>query len=190
MNVILLGPPGAGKGTQAEILCKNGFIHIATGDLLREALAQKTPLGLQAKAYIEKGALVPNELVEALVFAKIEQAKSSHLLLDGYPRNASQCESIDTFLELQKIAISHVISFEVPEDELVTRMMGRGRKDDTEAVIKNRFEVFKNETTPVIEHYASKNLVHEIDGIGSVEDISNRISEVLRLNTIPQVETP
>jgi len=178
-NFVLLGPPGAGKGTQAVRLCeKYKFKHLATGDLLRGAIEEKTPIGLQAKSFIDRGALVPSETVAKLIFEAIEQAgqETPGLLFDGYPRSHEQCQDLEKFLNKKSLNLHSVLLLNVDKGELIKRMLARGRKDDTEDIIRNRFAVYENETKPVIDYYLKKELVHTLDGMGSIEEIFDRIS--------------
>jgi adenylate kinase len=184
-NFILLGPPGAGKGTQAIRLCeKYHFKHLATGDLLRAAIEAKTATGLQAKSFIERGALVPSKTVANLIFEAIEQTpKDTHgFLFDGYPRNNDQCNDLETYSKETNLVLQAVLMLTVDKEELIKRMLARGRKDDTEDVIRNRFDVYENETKPVIDYYAQKNIVHTLDGMGPVDDVFGRIQ--LKIETL------
>src|SRR6185436_12751823 len=159
-NLILFGPPGSGKGTQSEKLVeKYGLVHLSTGNLLREEITNKTPLGLEAKAFIDKGQLVPDEVVIGMVDSFFEHHKEAKgFLFDGFPRTAAQAVALDKLLELKKTEIAAVLALEVTEEELVKRLLNRGktsgRSDDTnEEVIRRRFAVYTNETEPVAGHY-------------------------------------
>jgi adenylate kinase len=185
-NLILFGPPGSGKGTQSERLVeKYGLVHLSTGNLLREEISQKTPLGLEAKSFMDKGQLVPDEVVIGMVdsyFDKHKEAKG--FLFDGFPRTVAQAVALDKLLELKKTEIASVLALEVGEDELVKRLLNRGktsgRSDDTnEEVIRKRFFVYSNETTPVAEHYKKARKFHPIKGEGTVDDIFSAISEAI-----------
>lgn len=185
-NLILFGPPGSGKGTQSERLVeKYGLVHLSTGNLLREEISQKTPLGLEAKSFMDKGQLVPDEVVIGMVdsyFDKHKEAKG--FLFDGFPRTVAQAVALDKLLELKKTEIASVLALEVGEDELVKRLLNRGktsgRSDDTnEEVIRKRFSVYSNETTPVAEHYKKNRKFHPIKGEGTVDDIFSAISDAI-----------
>lgn len=185
-NLILFGPPGSGKGTQSERLVeKYGLVHLSTGNLLREEIYQKTPLGLEAKSFMDKGQLVPDEVVIGMVdsyFDKHKEAKG--FLFDGFPRTVAQAVALDKLLELKKTEIASVLALEVGEDELVKRLLNRGktsgRSDDTnEEVIRKRFFVYSNETTPVAEHYKKARKFHPIKGEGTVDDIFSAISDAI-----------
>ncbi len=182
-NLILFGPPGSGKGTQSDRLVeKYGLVHLSTGNLLREEIAQKTPLGIEAKSFMDKGQLVPDEVVIGMVdscFDKHKDAKG--FLFDGFPRTAAQAKALDNLLELKKTAISAVLALEVTEKELVKRLLNRGktsgRSDDiNEEVIRKRFAVYNNETTPVAEHYKRSKKFQSIKGEGTVDEIFGSIS--------------
>jgi adenylate kinase len=185
-NLILFGPPGSGKGTQSERLVeKYGLVHLSTGNLLREEISQKTPLGMEAKSFMDKGQLVPDEVVIGMVdsyFDKHKEAKG--FLFDGFPRTVAQAVALDKLLELKKTEITSVLALEVGEEELVKRLLNRGktsgRSDDTnEEVIRKRFSVYSNETTPVAEHYKKARKFHPIKGEGTVDDIFSSISDAI-----------
>lgn len=177
MRLILLGPPGAGKGTQAERLCAtHGLAHLSTGDLLRAAVKAGTELGERAKGYMDKGELVPDELVLALLVERLRES-SDAFLLDGFPRNVSQAEALAA--ELGSIQIERVVNLELGDEEIVERLLARGRKDDQEEVIRNRLEVFRAETAPLIDYYSAKGLLVSVDAEGSIDQITNRIEDAL-----------
>ncbi|MBK6828842.1 MAG: adenylate kinase [Chitinophagaceae bacterium] len=185
-NLILFGPPGSGKGTQSERLVeKYGGVHLSTGNLLRAEIAQKTPLGLEAKSFIDKGQLVPDEVVIGMVDSYFDLHKDARgFLFDGFPRTVAQAKALDRLLELKKTAISSVLALEVNEEELVKRLLNRGktsgRSDDTdESVIRKRFSVYTDETSPVAEHYRKARKFHPIEGVGSVDAIFDRLCEAI-----------
>lgn len=177
-NLILFGPPGSGKGTQSEKLVdKYGLLHLSTGNLLREEIANKTPLGIEAKKFIDNGQLVPDEVVIGMVdtyFDKHKDAKG--FLFDGFPRTVAQAQALDKLLALKKTDIATVLALDVSEDELVKRLLNRGktsgRSDDTnDEVIRKRFSVYSNETSPVAEYYKKARKFKNIKGEGSIEEI-------------------
>lgn len=185
-NLILFGPPGSGKGTQSERLVdKYGLVHLSTGNLLRAEIAEKTPLGLEAKSFIDKGQLVPDEVVIGMVDSYFDQHKEARgFLFDGFPRTVAQAKALDNLLELKKTGIASVLALEVNEEELVKRLLNRGktsgRSDDTdESVIRKRFSVYNNETSPVAEHYKRARKFQSIKGEGSVDEIFDRLSEAI-----------
>ncbi|WP_276503934.1 adenylate kinase [Terrimonas pollutisoli] len=182
-NVILFGPPGSGKGTQSEKLVdRYGFVHLSTGDLLRKERQLKTPLGIEAQQFIDKGQLVPDEVVIGMISSALdENMGASGFLFDGFPRTVAQAEALDRLLDLKKSEIALVLFLEVNEEELIKRLVHRGktsgRTDDAdENIQRKRQEVYKNETLPVAAYYAKSKKVVNIDGIGTVEEIFARLS--------------
>lgn len=175
-NIIFLGPPGAGKGTQAKRLADHlGLVHLATGDMLREAVAQGTELGRQAKAIMERGDLVPDDLVIAMLMERMADADKG-VILDGFPRTLPQAEALDEKLSGQ---IDVVLLLEVPEDELVQRMLGRGRADDTEEAVRNRLVVYREQTEPLVDYYSGKGLLSRVDGVGDMDIVQQRITDTV-----------
>ena len=181
-NLILFGPPGSGKGTQSDkLVAKYGLVHLSTGNLLREEIATKTPLGLQAMGFMDKGQLVPDEVVIGMVdsyFDKHKEAKG--FLFDGFPRTVAQAKALDKLLELKKTGISKVLILDVDEDELLKRLILRGktsgRSDDAdENILRSRQEVYKKETLPVAAYYSKAKKVFHIDGIGGINEIFERL---------------
>ena len=182
-NLVLFGPPGSGKGTQSEkIVGKFGLVHLSTGNLLRQEIADKTPLGSEAKKFMDNGQLVPDEVVIAMVGSFMDKhADAKGFLFDGFPRTVAQAEALDKLLSLRKTGICKVIALDVSEDELVKRLINRGqtsgRSDDTdEMIIRRRFSVYKEETEPVAEHYAAHGKLERIKGEGSIDEIFDVIS--------------
>lgn len=182
-NLILFGPPGSGKGTQSDkIVAQFGLVHLSTGNLLRAEIADKTPLGLEAKNFIDKGQLVPDEVVIGMIDTMLEKhSDAKGFLFDGFPRTVAQAEALDKLLALRKTSITKVIALEVSEEELVDRLLKRGatsgRTDDTdESIIRKRFSVYKNETEPVAGHYKALGRFESIKGEGSVAEIFAAIS--------------
>lgn len=185
-NMILFGPPGSGKGTQSEKLVdKYGLVHLSTGNLLREEISNKTPLGLEAKNFIDRGQLVPDEVVIGMIDSSLEHHKdASGFLFDGFPRTTAQAEALDKLLALKKTEISLVLALEVTEEELIKRLLHRGttsgRSDDTnETVIHERFSVYRNETAPIADHYKRLKRFQSIKGEGTVEEIFNAVRQVI-----------
>jgi adenylate kinase len=185
-NLILFGPPGSGKGTQSEKLVeKYRFIHLSTGNLLREEISNRTPLGLEAKSFMDKGQLVPDEVVIGMIDSSLEHHKEAPgFLFDGFPRTAAQAGALDKLLSLKKTEIALVIALEVSEEELVKRLLNRGktsgRSDDTnETVIHQRFSVYRNETAPIADHYKKLKKFQTIKGEGSVEEIFDSICQAI-----------
>ncbi|MFT4155399.1 adenylate kinase [Parafilimonas sp.] len=177
-NIILFGPPGSGKGTQSQKLIeKYGWKHLSTGDLLRSEIAQQTPLGLEAKNFIDKGQLVPDEVVIGMISTALETNPGvPGFLFDGFPRTAAQAEALDKLLQLKKTAIAVMLALDVSEEELVKRLLNRGqssgRSDDTdESIIRSRIEEYETKTKPVADYYNGFNKVVHIKGEGSVEEI-------------------
>jgi adenylate kinase len=185
-NFILFGPPGSGKGTQSErIVEKYGLIHLSTGNLLRQEIADKTPLGLEAKNLMDKGQLVPDEVVVGMIDTCLEKhADAKGFLFDGFPRTVAQAEALDKLLALRKTEICKVLALEVSEEELVNRLLKRGatsgRSDDTnETIIRNRYSVYKNETEPVATYYEEKGKLDRIKGEGSIDEIFASLSSCI-----------
>lgn len=187
-NIVIFGPPGAGKGTQSQLIIdKYKLTHLSTGDILRGEIAGKTPLGLEAKKLIEKGELVPDEIVIKMVKSKIENTKGQRgFIFDGFPRTIEQAEALDQLLAEKGTSISVMISLEVNEDELVGRLLKRceeeGRTDDNIEVIRNRIRVYNNVTCLVCDYYNQTGRFRAVNGKGSIEDIFGRISGILDEN--------
>jgi adenylate kinase len=191
--LILFGPPGSGKGTQSEkIVEKFGLIHLSTGNLLRQEIADKTPLGMEAKNFMDKGQLVPDEVVIGMIDSSLEKhANARGFLFDGFPRTIAQAEALDKLLALKKTGICKVLALEVTEDELVKRLVKRGetsgRSDDTdEQVIRKRFSVYKNETEPVAEYYNTHGKLEKIHGEGSVDEIFSKLTSCIETEMATQ----
>lgn len=185
-NFILFGPPGSGKGTQSDkIVEKYGLKHLSTGNLLRQEMADQTPLGLAAKTYIDSGKLVPDEVVIGMVDSFFEQHKQAKgFLFDGFPRTEAQATALDQLLSSKQTSISVVIALDVTEEELVKRLLNRGktsgRSDDSdEAVIRKRFAVYLAETSPVAAHYQKAGKFQTIPGEGTVDEIFNSLCTII-----------
>lgn len=182
LNIVLFGPPGAGKGTQSEKLIERyGLIHLSTGDIFRANIKGETELGLLAKSYIDKGQLVPDEVTINMLKDQVNKHSNANgFIFDGFPRTNKQAAALDAFLEELNTSITAMISLDVEEEELKSRLAIRaknsGRADDADPkVIQNRIDVYLKETAPVKEYYAAQNKWIKIDGFGSIEDITNRL---------------
>ncbi|GAB4172402.1 MAG: adenylate kinase [Wenzhouxiangellaceae bacterium] len=187
MRIVLLGPPGSGKGTQATRLSERlGVPHISTGVLLRDAVANDTVLGRRAKTYMDAGELVPDALVLDLLEERLAGPDvASGFILDGYPRNLSQAEALEQLLERIGQPLDLAIAVQVDEGEIVQRLSKRaleeGRSDDTEEVIRNRMRVYAEQTAPVAAHYADRGLLREVDGMGSIDEVNRRLLDALNM---------
>ena len=185
-NLILFGPPGGGKGTQAEkIVEKFGLIHLSTGNLLRQEISEKTPLGLEAKNFIDKGQLVPDEVVIGMIDSCLEKnADAKGFLFDGFPRNLAQVEALDKLLDLRKNRINKVIKLDVPDQECLKRLMKRGetsgRSDDaSEEVNRKRLEIYHSETAPCADYYQMQDKLVVIHGVGTIDDIFTKVTTAI-----------
>jgi adenylate kinase len=179
VRLLLVGPPGAGKGTQAERLAERlGVPHISTGDLFRAHLKEQTPLGLEAKRFMDAGALVPDTVTVGMVRTRLAEPDASKgFILDGFPRTAAQAETLSAVLEEQGTALDAVVQFVVPDDVVVGRLLGRGRSDDTENVIRNRLKVYQDETVPLLAFYRDR--LVRVDAGGEVEEVVNRVTDAV-----------
>ncbi len=208
MRIILIGPPGSGKGTQAKRINANlGIPHIASGDMLREAVSKETPLGKQADDYMERGALVPDNLVIELIIERISQADAREgFLMDGFPRTLPQAEALDKALERSHFHLDHVLHFQVPDGVIIERTTGRRndpktgkiyhltfnppppeimsrliqRRDDSEEIVTKRLAKYHKETEPIIPFYQKKGLIRDINGVGTLEEVEKRFLEALK----------
>ena len=181
MRLIFLGPPGAGKGTQAQIISENYQIpHVSTGDILRAAVAQKTPLGKQAKDYMNRGELVPDDLILNLIQDRLSYEDTvKGWILDGFPRNVSQAAFLEELLAKLDQNADCVLNLEVPDEVLVSRLLERKRKDDNEETIRRRLEVYHQDTVPVIDFYQQRDALKTIDGNRTMEEVTEQLSEVI-----------
>jgi adenylate kinase len=179
VRIVLLGPPGAGKGTQALKLAeKLGVPQISTGDLFRSNITRGTELGLEAKRYLDAGDLVPSDLTNALVDKRLDEADAADgFILDGYPRSVDQAEVLTRMLAARNTELDAVLEFRVCEEELLKRLKDRGRADDTEEVIRNRMKVYRDETAPLLEYYGDA--VKTVDAVGSPDEVFARALHAL-----------
>ncbi len=188
MKLILLGPPGAGKGTQAKILEeKHGCTQLSTGDMLRAAVAAGSEVGLQAKEIMERGDLVPDEIVVGIISDRVDEPDcASGFILDGFPRNVAQAEALDAMLENKGLSLDAVVELGVDDKILVGRIEKRAqeteggpRADDNVEALKKRLEVYHAQTAPLIGYYGDKGVLKTVDGMADIDDVSNQIAEVL-----------
>lgn len=186
INLVLFGKPGAGKGTQAEFLKTHyQLVHISTGDVFRYNIKNATDLGKLAQSYMDQGDLVPDEVTINMLEAEVEKnAGANGFIFDGFPRTTAQAESLDAFLAKKELTVSATIALEASDDELVARLLKRGetsgRTDDQdEAKIRNRFDEYNQKTVPLRDFYTTQNKFHSINGMGSIEEITQRLKEVI-----------
>jgi len=190
VRLILMGPPGAGKGTQAKVVAEHfGIPAISTGDIFRANVSKGTPLGKKAQEYMDAGEYVPDEVTNLMVRARIDEPDAERgFLLDGYPRTLDQVEELDGMIAFTGHRLDAVVVLTVEADEIVDRLLQRaeveGRADDTEDVVRRRQEVYGEQTEPLIDVYRRRGIVHEIDGMGVVEDVTKRIFDAL--DVVPQ----
>jgi adenylate kinase len=185
MRIILMGPPGVGKGTQAKVIAKRyGIPAISTGDIFRANVAKRTELGQEAQRYMDAGEYVPDEVTNAMVRDRLAEGDCHDgFLLDGYPRTLAQVDELDTMLGSLDCRLDAVVALTASQDELVARLLKRaeveGRTDDTEEVIRRRQELYEEQTAPLIAVYDEKGLLLEVDGMGEIEAVGDRIAEAL-----------
>ncbi len=188
LNLVMFGPPGSGKGTHSVKLSqKYQLVHLSTGDIFRSEIANKTELGLEAKKFMDKGALVPDDLVIKLLLSTLEKNKTAKgFIFDGFPRTIVQAQKLDQELNNKGIPINLVISLEVNDEEIITRLVKRGiesgRSDDNEEIIRQRLEVYNKQTSPLLEYYTKQNKLNGIDGIGLIDHIFDNICTVIDKN--------
>lgn len=180
-RLIFLGPPGAGKGTQAKKLSESCEVpHISTGDILRAAVKAKSELGQKAEGYMSAGELVPDDLILDLIRERLTQDDTDNgWLLDGFPRNVEQAEFLSGLLDEIEQSCDCVINLEVPDDELVERMLARGRSDDKEDVIRNRLEVYREQTEPLVTFYQGKKLLQSVNGAQTMDEVTAALQKIV-----------
>jgi adenylate kinase len=186
LNLVLFGPPGAGKGTQAEFLIQSfGLNHLSTGDLLRSEIAAGTKLGLEAKSFMEKGELLPDAVVIGMIKSKLaSNNEAKGFIFDGFPRTVEQAKALDKLLNENGTPISGMLSLEVEKQELVNRLLSRGKisgraDDQDQTVIENRINVYNEKTLPLIEYYKPQGKHYGINGMGTIEEIAARLKEAV-----------
>jgi|TARA_B100000809_G_scaffold233008_1_gene249391 adenylate kinase len=186
LNLVLFGPPGAGKGTQSNLLIdKYNLVHLSTGDILRGEITAGTALGLEAKALMDRGDLVPDEVVIGMISSKLDNNPNANgFIFDGFPRTAAQATALDNLLAEKGTAISAMLSLKVEDAELIRRLLERGensgRADDkNEAIIANRINEYNTKTAPLKEYYSAQNKLSEIEGVGSVDEIASKLNQVI-----------
>ena len=178
-TIVLLGPPGSGKGTQAEHLREDGWLTLSTGDLLREARLQGTELGGTAAEYMDRGDLVPDDLISALISDELEGRDDASIVLDGFPRTVAQADALGGALESHGRELTSVVLIDVPDAVVAERISGRGRADDAPETVRERLHVYHDETEPLIEYYEQRALLRRVDGKGDPGDVEQRLRGAL-----------
>ena len=181
MRIVFIGPPGAGKGTQAERMIEEyKLAHLSTGDMLRAARDAQTDVGKKADEYMSSGQLVPDDIIVGVIEERLAQADcQGGYLLDGFPRTIAQAEALDKMLADKGTPLDVVLELKVPEEELFQRLAGRGRADDTPEVIKQRLVAYRDQTSPLLDYYGKADLLKSIDGLGTIEEIFDRVQVIL-----------
>jgi len=183
--ILLLGAPGSGKGTQGKILAERlGLPKVTTGDILRAAVQARTPLGLEAKKFMDEGKLVPDAVILSLIKEELAKPEAQQgAVLDGFPRTAPQAELVDRTLAERGQRLNHILLLDVPEEELVRRLMARaaqeGRSDDTPGAVGTRLQVYQRDTAPLIAHFAQRGIVRRVPGTGSVDEIATEVQRII-----------
>jgi adenylate kinase len=180
-RLIFLGPPGAGKGTQSKVLADFLNIpHISTGDILRQAITDQTPLGVKAQSYMDQGELVPDQLVEDLVKERLEQLDAQNgWILDGFPRKVTQAAFLEELLAQTGQGGEKAVNLDAPDETVITRLLGRGRKDDSEDVIRRRLEIYRSETAPLIDYYSHRQKLLTVNGNQSPEEVTTALKNII-----------
>ena len=178
-TIVLLGPPGSGKGTQAEHLRDDGWLTLSTGDLLREARSQGTELGEQASEYMDRGDLVPDDLISALISEELDGRDDKSIVLDGFPRTVAQADALAEALEPHGRELTSVVLIDVPDEVVAERISGRGRADDAPETVRERLHVYHDDTEPLIEYYEQRALLRRVDGTGDPDDVQQRLRGAL-----------
>ncbi|MEQ9549729.1 MAG: adenylate kinase [Coleofasciculus sp. G3-WIS-01] len=180
-RLVFLGPPGAGKGTQAQLIAQLYQIpHISTGEILRSAIAQSTPLGQKAQSYMDRGELVPDELILDLIRDRLQQPDTqAGWILDGFPRNVSQGAFLENLLQDLDQRCDYAIYLDVSDESILKRLLSRGRQDDNEQTIRRRLEVYRQQTAPVIEFYRDRSILREIDGDRAMDEVTDSLKQVM-----------
>lgn len=191
LNIVLFGPPGAGKGTQSEkISARYNLVHLSTGDIFRANIKGETELGKLAKSYMDKGELVPDEVTIRMLQAEVEKhPQAAGFIFDGFPRTIPQAEALDDFLHAKNTPVTLMIALEVPEEELIVRLLNRGkdsgRADDTdESIIRNRIKVYNEQTAVAAGFYQQQQKFVPVNGVGTIEEIFNRICQAVSVKTV------
>ena len=186
LNLVLFGPPGAGNGTQSNLLIdRYNLVHLSTGDILRGEIAEGTVLGIEAKTLMDRGDLVPDEVVIGMISSKLDNNPDVNgFIFDGFPRTTTQAESLDNLLKGNETEISAMLSLKVEDEELIRRLLERGKNsgradDQNKEIIANRINEYNNKTAPLREYYSTQNKLTEIEGIGSVEEIASKLNAVI-----------
>ena len=186
LNLVLFGPPGAGKGTQSNLLIdRYNLIHLSTGDILRGEIAVRTMLGLKAKKLMDQGNLIPDEVVIGMISSRLNNKQDANgFIFDGFPRTTTQSEALDTLLKEKGTSISAIVSLKVDDAELIRRLIQRGEDtkrvdDQNKSIIANRIQEYNNKTAQLTKFYSAQNKLTEVEGVGSIEDIANRLNKVI-----------
>lgn len=189
LNLVLFGPPGAGKGTQSQnLIDKYNLVHLSTGDILRSEIANQTALGLEAKKLMDQGHLVPDEVVIGMISSKLDNNKdAAGFIFDGFPRTTAQAEALDNLLKEKGTSVTMMVALEVDDEELTKRLLLRGKDsgradDQDESIIRNRIEVYNKNTAPLKDYYSAQGKFYSIDGIGSIDEIFGRVCETIDTN--------